>query len=208
MYSRRVQGGILDSRFRGNDELYPLTLEKTLNLKRSTVVAWDKSASRRAQGWAGENVARSKGQLRPFLSKRHRELEGSLVCIFLRLGWKGCGLRRSPWRLQQEFIPYTPHSGSLRPPLDHCGNSGPVQSNGCGSPKAKWHRCSTFRSCMAWNGTERVSMPSSGEIRTVELTRGREAGAAILSYAPWHFLYFFPLPQGQGSLRPTLSSLC
>ena len=27
-------------------------------------------------------------------------------------------------------------------------------------------------------------------------------------YAPWHFLYFFPLPQGQGSLRPTLSSLC
>ena len=23
-------------------------------------------------------------------------------------------------------------------------------------------------------------------------------------YAPWHFLYFFPLPQGQGSLRPTL----
>jgi len=25
-------------------------------------------------------------------------------------------------------------------------------------------------------------------------------------YTPWHFLYFFPLPQGQGSLRPTLSS--
>ncbi len=22
---------------------------------------------------------------------------------------------------------------------------------------------------------------------------------------PWHALYFFPLPQGQGSLRPTLS---
>src|SRR3989338_11347983 len=21
-------------------------------------------------------------------------------------------------------------------------------------------------------------------------------------YAPWHFLYFFPLPQGHGSLRP------
>ena len=27
------------------------------------------------------------------------------------------------------------------------------------------------------------------------------------SHTPWHFLYFFPLPQGQGSLRPTLSSL-
>ena len=24
--------------------------------------------------------------------------------------------------------------------------------------------------------------------------------------APWHFLYFLPLPQGQGSLRPTLSA--
>src|ERR1035437_6650353 len=23
-----------------------------------------------------------------------------------------------------------------------------------------------------------------------------------LAYAPWHFLYFLPLPQGQGSLRP------
>jgi hypothetical protein len=23
---------------------------------------------------------------------------------------------------------------------------------------------------------------------------------------PWHFLYFLPLPQGQGSLRPTLGS--
>jgi hypothetical protein len=22
------------------------------------------------------------------------------------------------------------------------------------------------------------------------------------AYTPWHFLYFFPLPRGQGSLRP------
>ena len=39
------------------------------------VLAWDKSASRRAQGWAGENVVRSKGQLRPLppiLEKRGR----------------------------------------------------------------------------------------------------------------------------------------
>src|SRR6187551_588158 len=27
-----------------------------------------------------------------------------------------------------------------------------------------------------------------------------------LCYFPWHCLYFFPLPQGQGSLRPTLGS--
>src|SRR5665213_587848 len=28
--------------------------------------------------------------------------------------------------------------------------------------------------------------------------------SAVPGYAPWHFLYFLPLPQGQGSLRPTL----
>ena len=32
------------------------------NAHDETVLAWDKSASRRARGWAGENVARSKGQ--------------------------------------------------------------------------------------------------------------------------------------------------
>lgn len=26
-----------------------------------------------------------------------------------------------------------------------------------------------------------------------------------VNYAPWHFLYFFPDPQGQGSFRPTFS---
>jgi len=26
------------------------------------------------------------------------------------------------------------------------------------------------------------------------------------SPAPWHFFYFFPLPHGQGSFRPTLGS--
>lgn len=46
----------------------------------------------------------------------------------------------------------------------------------------EWHRCSTFRSCK--HGTERVSMPSRCETRTVELTRGREAGAASLVLYP------------------------
>lgn len=42
----------------------------------------------------------------------------------------------------------------------------------------------------------------------------REKGAKVgdarqrsSGYAPWHFLYFLPEPQGHGSLRPTLSSL-
>ena len=35
------------------------------NAHDETVLAWDKSASWRARGWAGENVARSQGQPRP-----------------------------------------------------------------------------------------------------------------------------------------------
>src|SRR5512146_2242312 len=30
----------------------------------------------------------------------------------------------------------------------------------------------------------------------------------LYAAAPWHFLYFFPDPHGQGSLRPTFGSLC
>jgi hypothetical protein len=26
-------------------------------------------------------------------------------------------------------------------------------------------------------------------------------------FLPWHFLYFLPLPQGQGSLRPTFGAV-
>src|SRR5215471_5079879 len=38
-------------------------------------------------------------------------------------------------------------------------------------------------------------------------TRMNGAPASVVSYppAPQHFLYFLPLPQGQGSLRPILS---
>jgi hypothetical protein len=42
----------------------------------SKVLAWDKSASRRARGWAGEKVARSKGQLRPLPLERCRKENG------------------------------------------------------------------------------------------------------------------------------------
>src|SRR5665648_468086 len=32
-----------------------------------------------------------------------------------------------------------------------------------------------------------------------------ERRSSEAAQAPWHFLYFFPLPHGHGSLRPTLS---
>ena len=38
------------------------TSELGMAIKRRNVLAWDKSAFRRARSWAGENVARSKGQ--------------------------------------------------------------------------------------------------------------------------------------------------
>ena len=89
--------------------------------------------------------------------------------------------------------------------LDLRGNSGTVLSNGCGSPLASG--VDVRRSVHARMERNKFRHQAAVRCRTVELTRGREAGAAILLYTPWHFLYFFPLPQGQGSLRPTLSSL-
>ena len=63
------------------------------------------------------------------------------------------------------------------------------------------------RSVQARLGTELVSLPKQLAAGTVGLERRSSVGLVIpLSHAPWHFLYFFPLPQGQGSLRPTLFS--
>ena len=36
----------------------------------------------------------------------------------------------------------------------------------------------------------------------VSVSRTQKAGQIFPAYEPWHFLYFFPLPQGHGSLRP------
>ena len=44
--------------------------------------------------------------------------------------------------------------------------------------------------------------------RTVDPVRRRLSLDVPCRYAerPWQFLYFFPLPQGQGSLRPTVAA--
>src|SRR4029079_3377178 len=41
-------------------------------------------------------------------------------------------------------------------------------------------------------------------LHSVTCKKGRQPAA--LSHAPWHFLYFFPLPQGQGSFRPAFGA--
>jgi hypothetical protein len=38
--------------------------------------------------------------------------------------------------------------------------------------------------------------------------RTRSAKREPYATRPWQFLYFFPLPQGQGSLRPTVTVFC
>src|SRR4028119_1473846 len=68
-------------------------------------------------------------------------------------------------------------------------------------------------------GGRRISPPGAAEITVHDPCTERAARrpphdvASILfrvqpteTPAPWHFLYFFPEPQGQGSLRPTLRS--
>jgi hypothetical protein len=42
----------------------------------------------------------------------------------------------------------------------------------------------------------------------IQETAAEIADRFPIPHAPWHFLNFFPLPQGQGSLRPTLSYWC
>jgi hypothetical protein len=51
------------------------------------------------------------------------------------------------------------------------------------------------------------AVSSSGGLSHHDDAEGLRPSSAEPLYVPWHFLYFFPLPQGQGSLRPTLSSL-
>jgi hypothetical protein len=46
------------------------------------------------------------------------------------------------------------------------------------------------------NGSSKIFLPS-GKHRVAPCY-------SMFSFAPWHFLYFLPLPHGQGSLRPTL----
>jgi hypothetical protein len=46
---------------------------------RSMVLAWDKSVSRRARGWAGEKVARSKGQPRPLPLREVERIAGAML---------------------------------------------------------------------------------------------------------------------------------
>ena len=42
-----------------------------------------------------------------------------------------------------------------------------------------------------------------GTSRTSSKVRASGNLSSSIQPTPWHFLYFFPLPQGQGSLRPT-----
>ena len=44
-------------------------------------------------------------------------------------------------------------------------------------------------------------------VAATDLLNGKSVPAPTVTQAPQHFLNFFPLPQGQGSLRPTFGLL-
>src|ERR1019366_4861537 len=64
------------------------------------------------------------------------------------------------------------------------------------------------------HGCQRGHHLRNGEIVPLEMAKGGEISPRLSRVpmadgfycsAAWHFLYFFPDPQGQGSLRPTFS---
>src|SRR5690606_31632478 len=80
----------------------------------------------------------------------------------------------------------------LRPTTRRKSNGGFVQS----TPYVRQYADISIRSqCRTWSTREDLMKQS----RTVPETSSEPPHAA-----PQHFLYFLPLPQGQGSLRPTL----
>src|ERR1700734_482913 len=78
-----------------------------------------------------------------------------------------------------------------------------------------WPIRSSLRPCAKWRRPPAASSPKrkrDSSVSSAEAVEKRHyCGTAFRGpadrqfYAPWHFLYFLPLPQGQGSLRPTLS---
>ena len=73
-----------------------------------------------------------------------------------------------------------------------------------GTSDAGARRCKLFNGkalCAAgWQAAGGIAagQPNKQDV----LTGSRADGAGGLQPAPWHFLYFFPLPHGHGSLRP------
>src|SRR5437773_7906521 len=69
------------------------------------------------------------------------------------------------------------------------------------------HRCSA-RSAAGWQRRRhRITLgQSKDDEKSSKNTRKKQLKRIVVDYVPWHFLYFLPLPQGQGSFRPTFSA--
>ena len=70
------------------------------NAHGETVLAWDKSASRRARGWAGEKVAHTQASIRPHPSLSQALSEKLNVPVFRPQTWT--------WLLQIDLIGRAP----------------------------------------------------------------------------------------------------
>ena len=58
-----------------------------------------------------------------------------------------------------------------------------------------------------WSATTHCTLGREGEAESIGGSEPHD-GAHSAASRPWQFLYFLPLPQGQGSLRPTFFSTC
>jgi hypothetical protein len=68
------------------------------------------------------------------------------------------------------------------------------------SPR-KWHGWPGF---ISWPKIVPLTQPSQQAVQLPQCRALWVAGTGLMvTTAPQHFLYFFPLPQGQGSFRPT-----
>jgi hypothetical protein len=105
-----------------------------------------------------------------------------LVFIFsLRLGWKGCGLRRSTWHRALFLSPAFSSSlyeGDHKPcRRDMRGSTGTVPVVSCGSRRLAV--ATVRRSVQARLGTELVSLPKQLAVGTVGLERRSSVGLVI-----------------------------
>ena len=86
-------------------------------------------------------------------------------------------------------------TGELRPSVGFL-DFGPRQT------RAKKIAATSSRGCLARLQSRECLRDVKACVDGHRTTCGDEAG----NYLPWHRLYFLPLPHGQGSLRPTLST--
>ena len=109
----------------------------------------------------------------------------------------------NPGELGPDLLEGAPDRGAI----SHCAPDDPPHVPGAAlaseASERRAGQCSCARPSAARAASRRPARPGGAEPGSAR-REPRRPGA--WRQAPWHFLYFLPDPQGQGSLRPTRSS--